>query len=1179
MSIYIGNQTAFFTADPEEPFSYALEHGFTAFEWFADKKFYDDGGSSGWSYDDVSAQRAVQLRQISSKTGIRFSIHASCVATPLTDSGIKDIFKAIELAEDIDAKLVNIHLDKTSGIEAFVRQLVPAISATAARGIQLAIENTPLHAPEDFNELFTELEKLDNPVTHVGMCIDIGHANCCEATRNDYIGFIDRLRSDVRIIHAHVHENWGDKDSHLPLFTAAAAKDDTGVRLFIERLRQRGYTGSLIMEQWPDDRDILANIFNRLCDILGLDKVSYQWDSSEDVGEAGSENEIREALDTVVAEGRVSEPVTDTSEVSYQQLKSEIDQSSSWALKEIISFSETSKSWRRRLEGVRDLFFSSRRLQDEDLAAIAVYLRFLATGEIVCEEDGGHYRPCHHAQTALEIEDAISALKNEENFWILRKIYPYLPSHAEEFMRHEPLTRIRDIAHRNDIPKELKLDIKHNLQNKLHRSAGPEDLITAGRILAQITEDTAAYSPDFVAEFKTFYAELEEFFNAVGLEKRLMLIAEEFPELKGAIEAFLSGKTASDPLLRAGHAYKVRAELRKFTSGKKLHLHSTLLLADIELEDYAFATVSETINDLEIVDTVDKRGVEIITTSLQHMVLSGFAERETACILSEMTSWSKSVLTSDTKRLDWLRFLASLQRGLRLCASFADTVNNKFAESAMVLGHAFNIPEHAIAVYCEGDIRANIIFQFSRIIQRAQRLLKQQLGLPPWSIVTGGVAEGILVRAESLAEFEGRDGAFVVLLSKAEGDEEIPAAVRGVLLAHQIPHLSHLGVRSRSGRIPFAAADSIADFAEFQDYLDKEISLTFDQNGIQRNSVITGVVIAEVESVSIPDIELSSEICACSVEDISIKTCGNKAGVSAEMYRLSGDFEDFEAPRVMSIPYGVFELCLEEMAQLKVEYDTAVDALGSEVTDVTDDKLDNIVKIIEKIELPAAVIEPVKKYFGADTLLAVRSSSSGEDLAGFAGAGLYSSIIGVKGAGIAEAVKTVWASKWTRRAVLSRMKYKIAHDKLCMGVLLQEMVRPDFSFVLHTANPLTGKSGDMSFELAAGFGETLVSAEQAGSPCRINVSEEGKHIEILQCADISRALVFSEVIEKMDSEIIDYSAFEPFLGDNLYQVAEHLWKVGSSLERHFGTPQDVEGVFTGTTCFVVQSRAQAGIGR
>lgn len=39
-----------------------------------------------------------------------------------------------------------------------------------------------------------------------------------------------------------------------------------------------------------------------------------------------------------------------------------------------------------------------------------------------------------------------------------------LPSFTEAFTASVPLTRIRDIAHRNDIPHDLKLEIKHTLQ-------------------------------------------------------------------------------------------------------------------------------------------------------------------------------------------------------------------------------------------------------------------------------------------------------------------------------------------------------------------------------------------------------------------------------------------------------------------------------------------------------------------------------------------------------------------------------------------------------------------------------------------------------------------------------------------------------------------------------------------
>ena len=42
-------------------------------------------------------------------------------------------------------------------------------------------------------------------------------------------------------------------------------------------------------------------------------------------------------------------------------------------------------------------------------------------------------------------------------------------------------------ACRNDIPRDLKAEIKHTLQNKLHRNAGPEDLHTTEAMLARVT--------------------------------------------------------------------------------------------------------------------------------------------------------------------------------------------------------------------------------------------------------------------------------------------------------------------------------------------------------------------------------------------------------------------------------------------------------------------------------------------------------------------------------------------------------------------------------------------------------------------------------------------------------------------------------------------------------------------
>lgn len=69
--------------------------------------------------------------------------------------------------------------------------------------------------------------------------------------------------------------------------------------------------------------------------------------------------------------------------------------------------------------------------------------------------------------------------------------------------------------------QELKQEIKHTLQNKLHRNAGPEDLVATQAMLARITAHPGEYPAAFVDEFRTFAAELRDFFNAAPLTSTL----------------------------------------------------------------------------------------------------------------------------------------------------------------------------------------------------------------------------------------------------------------------------------------------------------------------------------------------------------------------------------------------------------------------------------------------------------------------------------------------------------------------------------------------------------------------------------------------------------------------------------------------------------------------------------
>lgn len=265
-SICIGNQTAFAADTPMQPFAHALASGFDAFEWFPDKK----PRGAGWEEDDLSREQRRGICETAEARGMRLSVHARWGANPL-DPGLRPLLlKDVELARDLGAALLNIHLHPEKGLKAYVESITWLIGHLAGTGLRLSIENTPLTAPEQFNELFKRLRNLDAAwAHHVGMCLDLGHANLWIGTRNNYLEYIDRLQPHVPVIHLHVHENWGDTDSHLTLFTGPAGRADASVRGFVGRMKRRGFSGSLILEQWPQPpsllnqaRDALLRIWN-----------------------------------------------------------------------------------------------------------------------------------------------------------------------------------------------------------------------------------------------------------------------------------------------------------------------------------------------------------------------------------------------------------------------------------------------------------------------------------------------------------------------------------------------------------------------------------------------------------------------------------------------------------------------------------------------------------------------------------------------------------------------------------------------------------------------------------------------------------------------------------------------------------------------------------------------------
>lgn len=255
--IRIGNQTSR-QVPARQPYEFALRHGFEAFEWFSDR------GPAGWCEDEMGVGARRELRAEAVAHGLLFSVHAPVAADPVTREGAAQIRRSIDFAGDVAAGVVNVHLFAERGARAYADALGPLLDAARAAGVRLSLENLPQTSPDDVNAAFGVLAAMPEAVGRVGLCLDMGHANLFAGTRNDYLRFVDELGSHVPIAHWHAHENRGDRDSHLTLFTGPSARDEAGLRGLVRRLVRRGFCGSVVLEQWPQPPELLVQARDRL---------------------------------------------------------------------------------------------------------------------------------------------------------------------------------------------------------------------------------------------------------------------------------------------------------------------------------------------------------------------------------------------------------------------------------------------------------------------------------------------------------------------------------------------------------------------------------------------------------------------------------------------------------------------------------------------------------------------------------------------------------------------------------------------------------------------------------------------------------------------------------------------------------------------------------------------------
>ncbi len=203
----------------------------------------------------------------------------------------------------------------------------------------------------------------------------------------------------------------------------------------------------------------------------------------------------------------------------------------------------------------------------------------------------------------------------------------------------------------------------------------------------------------------------------------------------------------------------------------------------------------------------------------------------------------------------------------------------------------------------------------------------------------------------------------------------------------------------------------------------------------------------------------------------------------------------------------------------------------------------------------------------------VRSSTNSEDLPGFNGAGLYDTVPNVVGKqSLGEALRVVWASVWTLRAVDEREAFGIDHKQVFGGVLVQIGVNASAAGVLVTKN-LWDTTDDHSFTINAKFGLGMRVVEGQKVPEQIIFDPTNDGTKIISRSD-------DPVMLKFDANGgIREVPVPP--GEGVILTEERAKALAAQVQAFIpvfthGQPLDVEWVLEGESFWIVQARPYVG---
>jgi phosphohistidine swiveling domain-containing protein len=212
----------------------------------------------------------------------------------------------------------------------------------------------------------------------------------------------------------------------------------------------------------------------------------------------------------------------------------------------------------------------------------------------------------------------------------------------------------------------------------------------------------------------------------------------------------------------------------------------------------------------------------------------------------------------------------------------------------------------------------------------------------------------------------------------------------------------------------------------------------------------------------------------------------------------------------------------------------------------------------------AAITELVPQL-GAGRL-AVRSSATVEDAEEFSWAGRFETILDVTAPAVPDAIKQVWASLFTERALAYAHETGVDLAATSMAVVIQAMVTADVAGVINTVFD-GATDGIVEIEAALGYGAPIVEGE---------ITPDRYLFDVTKRAVVDRHIAVQD--KKMGPGgwvVVDGS------GGGMAKISDEviatLAEIAKRIEKDLGGPQDIEFAIESGRISIVQSRPLTGL--